>query len=187
MSENLNKNCGVETRQEVKRDVDSEYLSRGLVAGVQYCISEDRVAIASPSTLFVNLAHYVPRTQKALLEGYSNLLNTAKAHSVRVVYANNYKKSILAAWDAYTLDCKQAEAIWKSLKVCAEKVRARGIHYGFSDDAVVAELTKLAGEYQACFYRDTTISKIETCIAHFSSLLEFCSDCTPADRATINL
>ena len=73
---------------------NGNYLSRPLIEGVSYEISDTDIAIQSPHTCYVRCKLPRRRDKDALLRQYSGVLAVAKAQRVKISYTLHIRKTI---------------------------------------------------------------------------------------------
>lgn len=140
--------------------MDDNYLSRPLIEGMRYEISDTHIVIQCPHTCFINykLPHCWDRG--ALLRQYRRVLAMAKAQGVRISYTLHIRRTLRELWPEYETACAERERLFARLKELAQEVKARGIHVGTADDNVLAALLEVSGQLTVYGYRDNPASRI---------------------------
>ena len=140
--------------------IDEEYLSRPLLEGVEYCITEDRIKIASSHTEYINLKRFIPLDIESLLEQYGEVLKMAKKRKAKISYKRHLRKKILENRDEYRNDYLEAQRLFGLMTAVAKEIQKRGLHFGTTDDAVLRKLWDYKAPYLALFCGNRSISAI---------------------------
>lgn len=140
--------------------MDDDYLSRPLIEGMRYEISNSCIMIQCPHTCFIN--YELPRRwdRGTLLLQYRRVLAMAKAQGVRISYTLHIHRTLRELWPEYETACAERERLFARLKELAQEVKARGIHVGTADDDVLAALLEVSGQLTVYGYRDNPASRI---------------------------
>ena len=120
----------------------NEYLDRPLIDEVVFEITETRVSIQCPSTIFVRCVLPERCNKKAMLRLYRRVLQLAKARKVKISYSLHIHKTIREQWDAYIAAREEQEQIFQQLRESATTVQQRGIHLGYCDDTELDKAIK---------------------------------------------
>ena len=141
--------------------MEENYLSRPLIDGISYEISDTRIAIQSSCTCYINCMRPTRMDKDALLRQYRNVLAMAKAQGIRIKYAKHVRKTIQQLWPAYEADFAEQDKLFDRLVELAWQVKARGIHWRSVDDEVLYTLVKAGFQLAAYGYGGTPTSGIE--------------------------
>ncbi len=148
---------------EKEANMDGNYLSRPLIEGVSYEISDTDIAIQSPHTCYVRCKLPRRRDKDALLRQYSGVLAVAKAQRVKISYTLHIRKTIQELWPEYEDACAEREKLFAQLKKLAQDVKTRGIHLGTVDDEVLSaaqEVSEKLAAYGGCGTPSSRIAEI---------------------------
>ena len=89
-----------------------------------YVINNDRIAIFTETTSWINLARINDfHTKEELLDLYKAVDKAAKDAKIKVAYTNHYKKTILDNYDQYALDVEKSHKMYDEMKQIAANVR----------------------------------------------------------------
>lgn len=139
---------------------DEEYLSRPLLEGVEYCITEDLIKITSDHTEYINLKRFIPLDIESLLERYDEVRQMAKKRKAKISYKRHLRKKILENRDEYRKDCLEAQRLFESMTAVAKEIQKRGLHFGTTDDTVLKKLCDYKALYLVLFGGNRSISAI---------------------------
>lgn len=143
--------------------MDDNYLSRPLIEGVSYEISDTDIAIQSPHTCYVRCKLPRRRDKDALLCQYSGVMASAKAQGVKISCTLHIRKTIQDLWPEYEAACAEREKLFARLKELAQEVKARGIHLGTVDDEALSaaqEVCEQLAAYGDCGTPSSRIAEI---------------------------
>lgn len=137
----------------------NEYLKRPLIEGVSFEISNNRIKISSPNTIFVE----VDRKEKVLLSDVEKAFRELKtiAKITGKVKLKGVTKFLPAVKALYPLYCKAIETIdtaFSELTELCRKLQYDGIHVGCSDDELLNEVYAKQREIVSFFSRDSDYS-----------------------------
>lgn len=149
--------------------MEENYLSRPLIDGISYEISDTHIAIQCSSTCYINCTRPSRMDKDALLRRYRNVLAMAKAQGVRIKYTRHIRKTIQQLWPAYEADFAEREKLFDQLLELAWQVKARGIHWGTVDDEVLSTIAKVSNQLAAYGYGGTPTSGIADISSFLSS------------------
>ncbi len=151
-------------------NMDKEYLSRPLVEGVIYKISNDEINIFCSHTVWVQAKreHYI--TKEDALQVYSRVYNTAKAMGITIGRSRHYKKFITTKWQEYRAQFDYYNKIFNMLIGVCKEVQQRGIHRAYSDDCVLAKAFNLHNTYREMYYRTSICSQVNEMVARLNQL-----------------
>lgn len=137
-----------------------EYLNRPLVEDVSYEISEDRISIRCPHTIFYD--NILPKRcdKDAMLDQYRRVLQIAKAQNVKISYSRHIRRTIQERWHDYVTGRERQEQLFQELREIVSKIQQRGIHRGYSDDEEIKKANKVAAELNTFNYLDNVVHKI---------------------------
>lgn len=138
--------------------VDEEYLSRPLLEGLEYCITEDLIKITSSHTEYINLKRFTPLDIESLLEKYDKVRQMAKKRKAKISYKRHLRKKILENRAEYRNDCLEAQRLFELMTTVAKEIQKRGLHFGTTDDAVLRKLRDYEAAYSALFCGNRSIS-----------------------------
>lgn len=141
---------------------DMEYLQRPIIEDVEYIITDNKIKIASPHTLYCNverIERIIPL--KELLELYQRIIKKAKEKKFSISYKARIKNTILANYDRYIKEIQESNLLFDKMIEIAKQVEKRKIHYGSVDDEVLNNLSDLKNEYIKIYYRASACSIME--------------------------
>ena len=140
--------------------MDNNYLSRPLIDGMRYDISDTHIMIQCPHTCFVNYVLPQRWTKDDLLQQYRHVLATARAQGVKISYVQHIHRTIRQLWPKYMAARAEQEELFYRLKELAQQVKARGIHLGHADDQVLSAMLEVSGQLTVYGYRTSVTSQI---------------------------
>lgn len=151
-------------------DIDKEYLSRPLVHGVVYEISDESINISCSHTVWVQAqrAKYIRKEDVEQL--YSNVYSTAKEMGITIGRSRHYKKFINTRWQEYREQFDKYNKVFSELVVVCKEVQKRGIHTGYSDDWVVSKAFKIRNIYMEMYYRTSICSQVYEMVVRLKEL-----------------
>lgn len=157
----------------------SDYLSRALVEGVVFEISENFVSIRSPNTDFLTVRLDPPLEKAALLEQYRRVLCQAKANEIRISYTAHLRKTICESWKEYEISVCEKQRLFQEIMELAHTVERRGIHLGWRDDTQLEQMHQLQSQFQRYGWGGSAIAHINSAAEHLKwteASLFACSD-----------
>lgn len=137
-----------------------EYLTRPLLNGLVYEISESRISIHTESTCFICAGICAPLGKAALLEQYQRVLRLARKNGVRISYTAHVRKTICENWAEYEAAFHDANNLFHQMIEQARLVEQRGIHYGWCDDQELERLNELNARFQRYMEHRSVVSLI---------------------------
>lgn len=137
-----------------------EYLKRPLVEDVVYEISENRIRIASPHTIFIEIIK--PRIIS--LTEVEQMFRTVKKaiKEKKNVTLKGATKFLPAVRELYTEYLQAIETISKNFAEAfqlSQQIKIDGIHIGCLDDEVMLKLLAKQNEIAKQYYRGTAFSR----------------------------
>ncbi len=144
----------------------SDYLSRPVIKGIVFEISEDRISIQNPGTSFIMARLDPPLEKAALLEQYQRVLRQAKAKRVRISYTAHIRKTICENWEEYEKAVHEKQRLFQQMMALAYTVKERGIHLGWRDDAELEHLCQLQYQFQSYGWGGSAASRINSAACH---------------------
>lgn len=137
------------------------YLERELLGGVSYEINEDYINIGCNHTNFIRVTredmHF---SEKEMYDQLKKIKTLSGGSPYKVIGTAKIKKFIKENWAVYEAEVKNGLDIYEKMIQKANEVKARGIHYGCSDDEVLSELEILRNKYQEMYWRTSMFSKM---------------------------
>lgn len=159
-------------------DSQQEYLSRPLLEGVVYQISDDHVSICSRSTGFIDARMDAPLKKEDLLAQYSQVLRMAREKGAKISYTSHVRRIIRKDWKDYEAAFHRAQCLFRQLAAQARVIEQRGIHYGYRDDPELERLDKLNAQFQAYGNLNSVISRMVAAKHHMNDVAQFLSGAT---------
>jgi hypothetical protein len=138
---------------------EDKYLERPLIEGVIYTIEDDYVRISCPHTLFIETRRVMPIDIDTVKNLYKDVLLLARQYSVKISYANHFKKQIDQGWAEYERSCEEVGALFSEIITQAKVVQERGIHIGSIDDTELDKLTAMQNKHNEVFWRSSIVSR----------------------------
>lgn len=140
--------------------MNNDYLSRPLIDGMRYDISDTHVMIQCPHTCFVNYELPCHIDRDVLLRQYHSVLAMARAQGIKINYDRHIHRTIRQLWPEYKAARAEQEALFSRLRELAQEVKARGIHVGTVDDVVLSAMLEISGQLAVYGYRTSATSQI---------------------------
>lgn len=146
---------------ELRKDnsLDEEYLQKEIVECV-YEIDDNNIYIGNNTTNFVReCKNELPKIESTL-KLYKEVLKLCKENKIKISYRNHYKSYLVENTTWYYEQIEKSNNIFNDMVDFSLQVKERGIHVGCGNDKILNHLHKLTATYQACFYRNTILSKV---------------------------
>lgn len=138
----------------------NQYLQQPLIEGVVYEITDSKVEIACPHTIFLK-AHRVTEIPLSEVERlFRKLKKEAKdSGKVRLNGVTKFLPAIRTLYPSYHMAVKQTNKLFSEIVEMVRKIEADGIHMGCSDDELLREARGKEEEIARFGYCNTDYSR----------------------------
>lgn len=138
-----------------------EYLKRPLIEDVVYEISENRIQIASPHTIFVEItkSDIIPLSE---VEHMLRMVKKAVKEKKKNITLKGVAKSLSSVRELYKGYLQAIETISKSFIEAVQlvqQIKVDGIHKGCLDDEVMIKLLEKQYKITQQFHQETAFSQ----------------------------
>lgn len=136
------------TEQE-KELLDIYYLNREKIKNINYNITNNKIRVSTPTTIYIDVRPYKKINKKELLEKRLEIIRVARSQGISISYKNKTKNTINKNWNKYVEDIRLSEEIYQELKERWEHIRDnRGLHVGIRHDTYYNDTFQLQHTYE---------------------------------------
>lgn len=134
----------------------SQYLQHPLVKGVVYEITDSKVEITSPHTVFLSAQRVTEIPLSEIRQLFRKLKKEAKdSGKVRLKGVSKFLPLIRALYPSYHMAVEQTNKLFSEIVEMVHKIEADGIHMGCSDDELLREAREKVQKIESFGYRNT--------------------------------
>lgn len=150
----------------------SEYLQRPLIAGVVYEITNSKVRISSPHTVFLR----ADRQTVIPLSEVKRLLRELKKEAkdsgkIRFKGVSKFLPAMRALYPSYQEAVKQVNCLFSEIVEITRKIKADGLHRGCSDDTLLEEALSKEKKIMMYYHHNTDFSRYSEQYQHIKEIL----------------
>ena len=151
----------------------NQYLQHPLVEGVVYEITDSKIEIACPHTIFLSVhrATEIPLSEVEQL--FRKLKIEAKdSGKVRLKGVSKFLPVIRSLYPSYHMAVEQTNKLFSEIVEMARKIEADGIHRGCADDELLREAREKEEEIARFGYCNTDYSRY---LEHYHNIKDILS------------
>lgn len=152
----------------------NQYLQHPLVEGVVYEITNSKVEIACPHTIFLS-AHRVTEIPLSEVERlFRKLKKEAKdSGKVRLNGVTKFLPAIRTLYPSYHMAVEQKNKLFSEIVEMVRKIEADGIHRGCVDDELLKEARDKEQKIESFSYRNTDYFRY---VEHYQNIRDILSN-----------
>lgn len=151
----------------------NQYLQRPLIEGVVYEVTDSKIEIASPHTIFLSARRVTEIPLSEVEKLFRKLKKEAKdSGKVRLNGVSKFLPVIRALYPSYHMAVEQTNKLFSEIVEMVRKIEADGIHMGCSDDELLREARGKEQKIESFSYRNTDYFRY---VEHYQNIRDILS------------
>lgn len=151
----------------------NQYLQHPLVEGVVYEITDSKVEITSPHTVFLSAQRVTEIPLSEIRQLFRKLKKEAKdSGKVRLNGVSKFLPTICTLYPSYHMAVEQINKLFSEIVEMVRKIEADGIHSGCADDELLREARDIKQKTESFSYRNTDYFRY---VEHYQNIREILS------------
>lgn len=138
----------------------NEYLQRPLIEGVVYEITNSKVRISSPHTVFLSADRQTVIPLSEVERLFRELKKEAK-DSGKIIFkgVSKFLPTVRALYPSYQEAVNQINCLFSEIVEITRKIKADGLHRGCSDDVLLEEALSKKNKIMMYYHHNTDFSQ----------------------------
>ena len=149
-----------------------EYLQRPLIEGVVYEITNSKVRISSPHTVFLSADRQtvipLPEVERLFRELKKEAKDSGK---IRFKGVSKFLPTVRTFYPSYQEAVQQMNYLFSEITEIARKIKADGLHRGCSDDVLLEEALSKEKKIMMYYHHNTDFSRYSEQYQHIKEIL----------------
>ena len=148
----------------------NQYLQRPLIEGVVYEVTDSKIEIVSPYTIFLSARRVTEIPLSEVEKLFRKLKKEAKdSGKVRLNGVSKFLPLIRALYPSYHMAVEQKNKLFSEIVEMVHKIEADGIHMGCSDDELLREARGKEQKIESFSYRNTDYFRY---VEHYQNIID---------------
>lgn len=152
----------------------NQYLQRPLIEGVVYEVTDSKIEIASPHTIFLSARRVTEIPLSEVEKLFRKLRKEAKdSGKVRLNGVSKFLPAIRTLYPSYHMSVEQKNKLFSEIVEMVRKIEADGIHRGCVDDELLKEARDKEQKIESFSYRNTDYFRY---VEHYQNIRDILSN-----------